>query len=270
MKEIDFKKFLDDKSWDYNKNTIEQMMEKELEKEPEEINMEFVDACMNYLTGYSNNDAPKEKDKVIVNENNIHKNKRIRFSRILIAAAIALIVVSVSVTVYAKANNLKMSDVFVNMFSDHATIDYSEKNTTNDEATTAYNESNLYKELQEGGIENIVLPSQLYSAKYEDIEWNNDFTEISANFISQIDNEKFGVTIETFTEEKWIQNPDIQGEFTNSKKVTVDGIDVYLFEREGNSKKVNTTISYQIDLTQYDIACYYSIEQAENFITSMN
>ncbi len=73
MKEIDFKKFLDDKSWDYNKNTIEQMMEKELEKEPEEINMEFVDACMNYLTGYSNNDAPKEKDKVIVNENNIHK-----------------------------------------------------------------------------------------------------------------------------------------------------------------------------------------------------
>lgn len=265
MKEIDFKKFLDDQSWDYNKNTIEKMMEKELEKEPEDIDMEFVDACMLYLTTSTEQETPNGKDKVVT------KRKRIKFSRILIAAVIVVLCLSIGFTAYAKVNFTSISDTFVQMFSDHATIDYSDKNTTNDETTTVYNESNLYKELQQGGIENIVLPRELYSATYEDIEWTNDFTENSANFIAEIDNEKFGVTIETFSEAKWIQNPDIMGEFTASKKVEVNGVDVYLFERNGsNSKKVVTFISYQVGLTQYFIDCHYTIEQTEQFITNMN
>lgn len=263
MKEIDFKKFLDDQSWDYNKNTIEKMMEKELEKEPEDIDMEFVDACMLYLTTSTEQETPNGKDKVVT------KRKRIKFSRILIAAVIVVLCLSIGFTAYAKVNFTSISDTFVQMFSDHATIDYSDKNTTNDEATTVYNESNLYKELQQGGIENIVLPRELYSATYEDIELTNDFTAFYAN-IDFLDRE-ITMSIETFTDEKWITNPDIMGEFTASKKVEVNGVDVYLFERNGNnSKKVSTSISYQVGLTQYFIYCHYTIEQAEQFITNMN
>lgn len=267
MNEIDFKKFLDDKSWDYNKKTIEQMMEKELEKEPEDINMEFVDACMNYLTRYSEITAP-EKDKVINSKTN---HKRIKFSRLLIAAIIIVVSASIGVTAYAKVNNMTVSDVLVGIFSDHATIDYSNKDTTTQDTTIPYNSTKLYKELQEGGIENIALPTKLYYAKYKKLNWANDFTESNVYFTAEIDSKTVSVDIETFTNEKWIQNPDIQGQFTASKKIEINGIDIYLFERDGdNPKKVNTSISYQIGLTQYFIDCHYTIGEAEQFIKNMN
>lgn len=53
MNDNDFKAFINDESWELNKKTIEAMMEKELEKDVQEINVDFVDACMNYLAGYS-------------------------------------------------------------------------------------------------------------------------------------------------------------------------------------------------------------------------
>lgn len=262
MTDYEFKKFLEDNSWDYDKKTIEQMLEKELEKEPEDINMEFVDACILYLTGSTKQETPVKKDKVVANR------KRIKLSRILIAAVIVVLCLSVGLTAYAKVNFMSISDIFVQMFSDHATINYSDKNTA--EETTSIQESNLYNELKNGGIENIVLPEELYSAKYKDIEWTNDFTSYYAN-IDFLDS-KITMSIETFTDEKWITNPDIQGKFTASKKVNVNGIDVYLFEQNGNkSKKVSTSISYQVGLTQYFIYyCPYNIEQAEQFITNMN
>lgn len=261
MTDFEFKKFLEDNSWDYSKNTIEQLMEKELEKEPEDINMEFVDACMYYLTGITEQENPDKKDQVV------QKRKRIKFSRILVAAVIVAFALSIGVTAYAKVNAISISDIFVQVFPDHATIDYSNKNTA--DGTTSIQDSNLYNELKNGGIENIVLPEELYSTKYKNIEWRNDFTSNYAN-IDFFDS-KITMDIETFTDEKWITNPDIQGDFTASKKVEINGIDVYLFERNGNSSKnVNTSISYQVGLTQYFIDCQYNIEQAEQFIKTMN
>lgn len=260
MTEYEFKKFIEDNSWDYSKKTIEQLMEKELEKEPEEINMEFVDACMYYLTGITENENADKKEQVV-------KRKRIKFSRILVAAVIVAIALSIGANAYSKVNNIRISDVFVKVFPDYATIDYSNKNTAG--GTTSVHDSDLYNELKNGGIENIVLPKELYSAKYKNIEWQNDFTSNYAN-IDFLDS-KITMDIETFTDEKWITNPDIQGEFTDGKKIEVNGIDVYLFERNGNcSKKVNTSISYQVGLTQYFIDCHYNIEQAEQFIKTMN
>jgi hypothetical protein len=70
MNNNDFKAFIEDESWEINKKTIEVMMEKELEKEVQEINIDFVDACMNYLAGYSIVDTPKEKAYKIQQDNN--------------------------------------------------------------------------------------------------------------------------------------------------------------------------------------------------------
>ena len=65
MNDNDFKAFINDESWELNKKTIEAMMEKELEKDVQEINVDFVDACMNYLAGYSIVNTLEGKGKVI-------------------------------------------------------------------------------------------------------------------------------------------------------------------------------------------------------------
>lgn len=113
MNENDFKKFLEDSSWDYDKKTIEQMMESELQKEPEDINTEFIDACIEHLTSYSENAAPK-KDKVIDKKKLTHK--RISFRKILVVAAIAAVLM---VTVNAFANPSSRKYVIAK-FSDHS------------------------------------------------------------------------------------------------------------------------------------------------------
>lgn len=262
MKETDFKKFLDDESWNYKQDTIQQMMEKELEKEPEDINMEFVDACMKYLTGYS-------EDKASVNDNK-SSHKRINFKRLLIAAVIIVLTLSIGITAYARANEMRISDVLVDIFSDHATVDYSEKDNAELDADVPYDSTKLYKELKEGGIEDIMLPLDLYYAEYERLDWFNDFTEYSVGFVADTGNHRMSIDIETYTDKKWITNPDIMGEFTASKKIEVNGIDVYLFEIDGDKpRKVKTSISYQIGLTQYFINCYYNIDEAEQFVKTM-
>ena len=78
------------------------------------------------------------------------------------------------------------------------------------------------------------------------------------------------MSIEQFADEKWISNPDFMGKFTETKKININGIDIYLLERNGGEKSVSTTISYQIDLTQYDMNLEYcSIEQAEEFVSEL-
>lgn len=268
MNQNDFKNFLEDRSWDYDKKIIEQMMEEELKKAPEEINMEFVDTCMNYLTGYSDN-IHSEKNKVIDDKKQAHM--RIKFSRLLMVAIIVILSASLAITVYANVNDVKILDMFVNLFSDHVTIDYSKKDSSELNDNISYVSSKLYKDLQDSGIENIALPIDLYSAKYDKLNSYNDFTEYNVYFTAELDNKKFLIDIETFTDKKWIQNPDIQGQFTAKKKIDINGIDVYLFERKGdNPKEVTTSISYQIGLTQYFIDCHYSIDEAELFVKNMN
>lgn len=263
MNNNDLKKFLDDKSWDDNKKTIEQMMEKELEKAPEEINMKFVDACMDYLTGYNVDETSKK--------NNTIGKKHIKFNRYLAVAIILVVSISAGLNAYAKVNNISISDMFVGMFSDHATINYSDKYTATASNNIDYKSTKLYKELKNGGIKNISLPSYLYSAKCKKYSWNKDFTANSVGFIADTGNQKFSVSVVTYTDKKWVVNPDIMGPFTASKKINVNSTDIYLFEMDGdNPNKVNTSISYQIGLTQYFISCDYSIDEAEQFVKQMN
>lgn len=263
MKEIELKRFLDDMTWDYSKEEIEQIMESELQKKPEDIDMELVDTCMNYLIECSEQKTPDIKDNSAVSK------KRIKLSRILVAAVIVVLCLSIGITAYAKIDFASLSDKFVQMFSDHATIEYSNKDIT--EQTTSVEESKLYKELEDGGIKNIVLPAEFYSAPYENVSWTNDSALTEVEFIVELNDLKVVTRITTFTDEKWIANSDIRGGFTASKQLEVNGMDVYLFERDGNnSKEINTTISYQVGLTQYDIYCNCDIGQAEQFVKGMN
>ena len=96
MNDNDFKAFINDESWELNKKTIEAMMEKELEKDVQEINVDFVDACMNYLAGYSIVNTPQGKGKVI----NKNKKKRIKFSRIIIAAILVVCSISIKNSIF--------------------------------------------------------------------------------------------------------------------------------------------------------------------------
>lgn len=283
MTDENFIKFLKDDSWKLSPQEVEQLMNEELEKDAKEINVDFVDACLNYLTGGKPAKTKPDRELAdrIIKENSISKNKssvnievmkkpkqkRFRLNPLLIAAIIAVLLSAAGVTACA-AYVPSFKDAVVNFFADHASINYSAKNTVGKSASPT-NETKLYKELKDGGIKNIVLPSELFKMKHTKLNWQNDDFQKSVNFISNDKN--ISVTIKTFTDKKWIMNTDIQGNFTTADKVNINGTDVYLFEQNGKDEKnATTSVSYQIGLTQYFIQCNYNIQKAKELFKSMN
>lgn len=278
MKDENFLKFLKDSSWDLSREEVERLMDEELEKEPDKIDAEFVDACLDYLTEGEN--LPEMSDGLFqkimeecsapANIEVVKKTKRKSFKLkpILVAAAAAALLAVGSVTAYA-AYSPSFKDAVVSFFSDHASINYSGKNFGEKSAPVPKEDKKLYKELKDGGINDIVLPDELYDMKYKKLNWQND--DVKKYVEIKYPEKKIVLTILSFKDEKFVPNLDIQGKFTDSQKTVVNGVDVYLFERSGdNSEKVNTTISYQIGLTQYDINGNFNIDQAKNFIKCMN
>lgn len=258
VKNNDLKAFIKTESWEINKETIEMMMEKELEKDIQEINIDFVDACMNYLTGYSIGKTPKEKGEVIKKR----KKMRIKFSRIMIAAIIVVFSFSIGITVYAKANDMHISDVFVNIFDDRAVIKYSDKDLL-EKYSNNLDGNKLYNELEAEGIENIMLPFDLYNTPYKIAM--KEFDENAKVVVVEFEN-NVQVKLKEFEQETNIKNLEIAGTFVSSKQIKVNNIDIYLFEKKNNNTN-QTLISYQIELTQYLITVDGDIIAAEKFVT---
>lgn len=257
MNDNDFKAFIADNSWESNKKTIEDMMEKELKKDPEDINLDFVDACMNCLTGYGSEEVSNSKGKVIKGK----RYTRIKFTRVIIAAVIVVLTVSVGITAYAKANDMQISDVFVSMFENKVIIRYSDKELL-ERYSNNLDGNPLYNQLEENGIKNIMLPFDLYYMDYKIAV--NDSSPVEQTLVINFE-DNTQVKIKEYKEEKNIQNLEINGTFTSSKKININNIDIYLFERQ-NTDNVETLVSYQIDKTQYLIIVNKDILSAENFV----
>ncbi len=256
--------FINNKSWDLSKAEIEKMMDDELEKEPSEINTRFVECCLEHL-----NEEPIIKAEIT--ETDLTSNRKIIIRRLLIAAAVLVLGLAIGMGVFAEVNNIPILDGFVSLFNDHASIDYSNKNSVPDNSADEVEpiESRLYKELKEIDIENILLPTAFYGMEYEEIEVYESFTLTSAN-ISFI-NEAIGLTVYRFTDEKWVMNMDVQGDFTAVEQLHINGTDVYIFERNGDDEdEVSTSVSYQVGLTQYSIFCRCNIEQVKQLFESVN
>lgn len=258
MNDNDFKAFINDESWELNKKTIEAMMEKELEKDIQEINVDFVDACMNYLAGYSIVNTPEGKGKVI----NKKKKKRIKFSRIIIAAILVVCSISIGMTVYAKANDMRISDIFVDIFDNKAVIKYSDKDLLQ-KYSNNLNGNKLYDALEAEGIENIMLPFDLYYTPYKIIEKEVD--ENTKTVVIEFENNS-QLKLKEFEQETNIKNLEIEGTFIASKQIRIHDTDIYLFESQNNNAK-QTFISYQIEMTQYLIVIDDDITAAEEFVT---
>ncbi len=257
MKNSELKKFLNDEFWDLNKETVENLLDKELEKEPEEINTDFIDACMNYLTEYSNDKAYEQKGKVIKNKH----SKRIVFRKLIIAAVIILLSISVGMTAYAEVNNMQISDIFVSIFANKAVIKYTDKELL-EKYSNHLNGNPLYNELESNGVENIMLPFDLYNMDYNITM--NDFSHNARTLIIGFEN-SIEVKLKDYKKKSDIRDLEINGTFIATKQININDIDIYLFERQCENGS-ETLITYQIEKTQYLIVIKEDITLAERFV----
>jgi len=94
---------------------IEQMMDEELEKDPAEMDTDFIDLCANVL----NQAIEANKENESNNKSNNKKHIKIRILKIAAIAAILAITIGIAVPVAAKYVDNDTSDKIVQFYEDH-------------------------------------------------------------------------------------------------------------------------------------------------------
>lgn len=237
---------------------IQEMMDEELNKNPEEMDTELVDLCADILNniyfGTNVEKVTEINDNIENKKENKTTSRKIKFSKILLIAAVFIIITSIAIPVSARYIHNETSDKIVQFFNDHFKIDLRSGNIN------AINHSDenieLIKQLNQAGFENIILPNDLLKYNYSknDVAISEDESYLTAEINFKIDNNISGyigiIRHKTNLTEFAIGQGDIGDQYDSVKQITVNGMDILVFNHGEVShiEYVDNNIEYSIYL----------------------
>lgn len=254
MKQITLLEILKTKPFSFTVREIEEILDEELSKSPDEMDTDLVDICVDVLEkAYSEeNGGSKPKNQKI---------KKFKIGKVLLAAAIVILVLSLSFSVSAKFFNIDASEKVVKFFNNHFNVNLGNANTDADGYTD--NGLELISNLKEKGFENIILPDALISEDYstktttfsgENIEQASiAFNSNSSDINGTIDIAKYASGNDIFVVGQ-VSVPDV---YNQVKQIKVNGIDVLVFSDETSSYiyYIDKKIEYHISIScDFDLA----------------
>lgn len=233
MKKITFYDILNTEPFKFTLREIEEMMDEELSKDPDEIDTEFISICADVI-----NRAHAEEDKRIEQEEKL-KAKKIKARRVLLIAAILILVLSLSLSASAKFFNIDASEKVVRFINNHFDVNLGNANGEADNYTD--NGLELINDLEEKGFENILLPAALISEDYS--------TKITIRSLEDVERATIGFKCNstgisgTINITKYAKSDDLfsvgQGSVPDSyeqvKQVFVNGMNVLIFNYDTDS-----------------------------------
>lgn len=249
---------LKSKSMTFSLEEIQEIMDEELNKNPEEMDTELIDLCAEILDKvYFNTQgetAASETESKSINENTKKNSKGIKFRKVLLIAAIFIIITSIAIPVSARYVHNETSDKIVHFFSDHFKIDLRSGNKN----AISHSDENIdiVKNLNDAGFESIILPSDLLKNDYakDDISISKDESYLTAEIDFKMDNDISGyisiIKHRTTLTEFAIGQEDINDQYDSVKQITVNGMDILVFNHEEKShiEYVDNNIEYSIFL----------------------
>ncbi len=239
---------------------IEEMMDEELNKDPSEMDTDLIDICADIINkAYAKvkEDSVSlsiQNQKIAENASKENKIKRIKFGKILLVAAIIAIICAIAVPVCAKFVHTEASDNIVRFFDNHFNIDLRKGDTDAGEYSDTNND--LVQQIQEAGIDNVILPAVFLSDQYKtEIAFTNDdefYTEVEIDFQNKDENISGNIVI---TKHKTDDTLFIMGQgqmaeqYDTVKQITVNGMDVLVF-----ASNSSCYIDYIDNDTEYSIS----------------
>ncbi len=251
---------------------IQEMMDEELNKNPEEMDTDLVDLCAEVLNKiyYGNT------ENAVVENNNAQEkkketkttSKRIKLRKIVLIAAIFMIITSIAIPVSAKYIHNEASDKIVQFFNSHFNFDLRSGNKN----AIQHSDENieLIKVLKDAGFENIILPSCFLENNYskEDIEISDEESYLNAEIDFEWQNNIDGYI--GITKHKTeltmfiIGHGNIGDQHNLAKQITVNGMDILIFsnDKESYIEYVDNNIEYSISLNNCNFE--FAVEIAES------
>ena len=270
-------KILSEKSMPFSEKEIHEMLDAELEKDPAEMDTDFVDLCLDVLDGKygegyyvedddndDNNSGSADKDTDTDNGAEDKKDKpnkkKIKFGKALLIAAVITVTLACSITAGAKLVQINASDDTVTYNGDHFSINLNGKDAEN-------TVEDIVQTLTEDGIENVVLPSAILNDDYvikdyqsSDNNLNFMFESNKSDIYGTVDiiiyDDKFNFSAGQF---------DMNDEYYSVEEINVNDIDLLLLQSEDIF-----TVLYIDNNNEYTITIHNSdYEHAQNIAESI-
>lgn len=236
---------------------IEKIMDEEMAKDPSEMDGDLVEACLDILTKATAEN--KEKSAPEKNED-VKGKKRIKLKKIFMFAAIIAVLLGLAVPVFGKYIRSEASENVVKYNANHFEINLSGENKT---ASNYSDESiDIIKALNERGIENVILPTELLKDEYDKniISFENSdlYITITISFENLAKNIKGNIVItkhKTDNTEFSIGLVNTSSKYNSVKQLSLDGMSVLVFS--SNEKTfiayIDNVYEYSIGINDYDL-----------------
>ena len=255
-------------SFSFPLDEIERLMEKELQKEPEEMDGELVDLCIDILVkGYAEQEQKQKQEQEQEQDCTKKKHTGTKGRRVLFVVALIVLIIAVAVPVSAAFSHNKVSDKIVQFYSDHFHIDLRK----GDAIANHYSDENtdLIQELQKLGFSDVILPSDLLTYDYSKdifIQDGDCFTLATIDMEDAESKINGSITITQYDES--VSSTAGEGlvfsEFKHIEQVNINGLDVIIFgnDDETSIRYLDNNTDYIITLRNCDV--YTAVEIANS------
>jgi hypothetical protein len=220
---------LNSKSEILSSTEIENIMNEELDKSPQDMDTDLIDLCLDALNTFDEEKLNKRK-------------KKYRFGKTLIAAAIFVLVIGITIPVCAKYLSINVPEGIVAIYNECFNIDISQDDYIDD----------IYGQLEQDGIDDIVLPKLIFETDsiISNYTFSNDNNALIVSFDFSNDAIIGSVTIEKYEQYEFFSGTGkISSEFENIEYFNINDISVLVFGIDDKSY-----ISYSVDKTDYCIS----------------
>lgn len=243
---------IDSKLSELTVDEIKLLIEKELAKETDKVDMDYIDLCYDVLEAKS-----------------AHENKPVKrrsLSAVFIAAVIVILAMS---TLTASAFVFGIPEKIARYVNGNAEIDYDLENADTTALGYALTDTDLAKRLAEFGISPVTIPEEMVKSYCE-------LTKIESRTVSEgLANVVFAnfeyrgmyvdIKIEQFAKDFGYKIDVTVADIVSAKMVRANGMDILVFEQENGW----CSIIYKDDLTHYDIGLKCDFETAIKFAESI-
>lgn len=231
---------------------IEKIMDEEMAKDPNEMDGDLVEACLDILTKATAEN--KEKSEPEKNEDDKGK-KRIKLKKIFMFAAVIAVLLGLAVPVFGKYIRSEASETVVKYNANHFEINLSGENKTAD----SYSDESIdiIKVLNEKGFDNVILPAELLKEEYiksvSYFDENKDYMILEIRLVNEVKDIKGKISITKHKKDETeflIGQNYIPDDYDSLKQVSLNGMDILVFSDNKKSHiiYVDNNMEYEIYL----------------------
>ncbi|MGN0005087.1 MAG: DUF4367 domain-containing protein [Candidatus Gastranaerophilaceae bacterium] len=231
---------------DLSAEEIKALIQKEVDKGPDEIDTDYIDLCFELLS-IKNNSTNKRKIKLT------------KSAKVLLAAAVLMVVFISTITVSAQFN-LNIPEKIVQLINGNAEIDYNLENADTTADGYALLDTDLAKQIADYGITPVTLPEEMTKEnckviQIEDVSVDETWKIISVDFY--YNNQKGWLRVEQMSEELETAGVSTVMDIKSGQMININGMDIIMFEQDNRC-----SIIYKDNLTTYEISLDCNLETA--------